>query len=118
MAGVVGRPRPGQSVLVLGAAGGVGSALCQLAAHAGVTVHGTSSPSRRAQVEALGATWAPNAAAVPAPVAATFDSVGGPSLAQFRRATARTGVVISYGFSFASSSGHPRTVALLRTAVF
>ncbi|NSL43344.1 zinc-binding dehydrogenase [Streptomyces sp. 8P21H-1] len=112
----VARPQPGQSVLVLGAAGGVGSALCQLAAHAGVIVHGTSSPSRRAQVEALGATWAPNAAAVPAPVAATFDPVGGPSLAQSRRATAGTGVVVSYGFSFAAGSGHSRTGALLRTA--
>jgi NADPH:quinone reductase-like Zn-dependent oxidoreductase len=110
------RPRPGQSVLVLGAAGGVGSALCQLAAHGGVTVYGVSSPARRAQVEALGATWVPDAAAVPAPVAAVFDSVGGPSLARSRRAAIRTGVVVSYGFSFAAGAGHSRTGALLRTA--
>ncbi len=108
----IARPRPGSTVLVLGAAGGVGSALTQIALSAGVTVYGTSSPPRRARVEALGATWAADAASVPMPVAATFDPVGGPSLALSRRATARDGVVVSYGFSFASGTGRTRTRAL------
>ena len=108
------RPRPGSAVLVLGAAGGVGSALTQIARAAGVTVYGTSSPPRRGRVEELGATWVADAASVPAPVVATFDPVGGPSLARSRRATARDGVVVSYGFSFAAGSGRSRTRALGR----
>ncbi|GAA0246840.1 medium chain dehydrogenase/reductase family protein [Cryptosporangium japonicum] len=111
----VARPAPGRSVLVLGAAGGVGSALCQIARAAGVEVYGTSGPARRARVEANGATWVADAAAVPVPVAATFDPVGGPSLARSRRATQRSGVVVSYGFSFATGAGYGRAGALART---
>ncbi|WP_305783415.1 alcohol dehydrogenase catalytic domain-containing protein [Symbioplanes lichenis] len=111
----VARPRPGQPVLVLGAAGGVGSALTQIARAAGVEVYGTSSPARRERVASLGATWVPGAGAVPAPVAATFDPVGGPSLAVSRRATARDGMVVSYGFSFATGAGHSRAGAMTRT---
>jgi NADPH:quinone reductase-like Zn-dependent oxidoreductase len=109
------KPAPGQAVLVLGAAGGVGSALTQIARAAGVTVYGTSSPGRRARVEAAGATWVADAAAVPVPVTATFDPVGGPSLARSRRATKRSGVVVSYGFSFATGAGYSRTGAMART---
>lgn len=111
----VARPGPGQAVLVLGAAGGVGSALCQIARAAGVEVYGTSSPARRARVEANGATWVAGAEAVPAPVAATFDPVGGPSLARSRRATKRSGVVVSYGFSFATGAGYSKAGAMART---
>jgi NADPH:quinone reductase len=111
----VAKPAPGQAVLVLGAAGGVGSALSQIASAAGVTVYGTSSPSRRARVQAGNAIWVPDAAAVPEPVAATFDPVGGPSLARSRRATKPSGVVVSYGFSFATSAGHSRIGAMART---
>ena len=109
------KPAPGQAVLVLGAAGGVGSALCQIARAAGVEVYGTSSRARRARVEANGATWVADAAAVPVPVAATFDPVGGPSLARSRRATKRSGVVVSYGFSFATGAGYSKVGALTRT---
>lgn len=112
----VAKPRAGQAVLVLGAAGGVGSALSQIARAAGVAVYGTSSRARRDRVESHGATWVADASAVPTPVAATFDAVGGPSLATSRRATAEDGVVVSYGFSFASGAGHSRSGALVRTA--
>ncbi|AGL18070.1 alcohol dehydrogenase zinc-binding domain-containing protein [Actinoplanes sp. N902-109] len=111
----VAKPAPGQAVLVLGAAGGVGSALCQIARAAGVEVYGTSSPARRVRVEAGGATWAADAAAVPVSVAATFDPVGGPSLARSRRATQRSGVVVSYGFSFAAGAGYSKAGAMIRT---
>ena len=102
-------------MLVLGAAGGVGSALTQIARAAGVRVYGTSSPGRRERVESLGATWVAGPAALPEPVAATFDAAGGPSLAESRRATARDGVVLSYGFSFAADAGYSRVGALART---
>ncbi|GLY96758.1 alcohol dehydrogenase [Actinoplanes sp. NBRC 103695] len=111
----VARVRAGQSVLVLGAAGGVGSALTQIARSAGVAVFGTSGVARRGRVEGLGATWVPGAAAVPVPVAAVFDPVGGPSLAVSRRAAARDGVVVAYGFSFAAGAGHSKMGALGRT---
>ncbi|HEX7303391.1 zinc-binding dehydrogenase [Lentzea sp.] len=111
----VAKPAPGEAVLVLGAAGGVGSALSQIARAAGVAVYGTSSPGRRRRVEAGGATWVADQTAVPVPVAATFDPVGGPSLARSRRATAPSGVVVSYGFSFATGAGYSRTGALART---
>ncbi|GAA1650368.1 alcohol dehydrogenase catalytic domain-containing protein [Actinoplanes couchii] len=109
------KPAPGQAVLVIGAAGGVGSALCQIARAAGAEVYGTSSRARRARVEANGATWVPDAAAVPVLVAATFDPIGGPSLARSRRATQRSGVVVSYGFSFAVGAGYSKAGALTRT---
>lgn len=111
----VARPSPGQAVLVLGAAGGVGSALSQIAQAAGVKVYGTSGPARRARVEAGGAIWVRDAAAAPAPVAATFDPVGGPSLARSRRATQPSGVVVSYGFSFATGAGYSKAGAMTRT---
>lgn len=105
----------GQTVLVLGAAGGVGSALVQLAVLDGVRVIGTSSPGRRAAVESSGATWVGSAADVRVPVDAAFDSVGGPSLALTRRATRRRGVVVSYGFSHTVDTDHSKLGGLART---
>ncbi len=75
----VARAEPGQTVLILGAAGGVGSALVELAVLARVHVIGTSSPKRRAAVENNGARWVRTAADVNDPVDAAFDPVGGPS---------------------------------------
>jgi NADPH:quinone reductase-like Zn-dependent oxidoreductase len=102
-------------VLVLGAAGGVGTALCQLARAAGAEVYGTSGVARRGRVEANGAIWVADATAMPTPVDVTFDPVGGPSLAVSRRATRRDGLVVSYGFSFAAGSGYSKANALTRT---
>ncbi|MDR7276616.1 alcohol dehydrogenase catalytic domain-containing protein [Catenuloplanes atrovinosus] len=113
----IAQPAPGQAVLVIGAAGGVGSALCQIASAAGVEVYGTSSRARRARVEANGATWVAGAEDVPVPVAATFDPVGGPSLARSRRATKRSGVVVSYGFSFTVGAGYSKAGAMARTVL-
>ncbi len=108
----VARVRSGQSVLVLGAAGGVGSALTDLALLAGARVYGTASAHRHDALRARGVTVVPDAASVPEPVDATFDSVGGPSLARSRRATRRTGVVVAFGFSFAVDTGRSRAAGL------
>lgn len=105
----------GQSILVIGAAGGVGSALLELAQLEGITVHGTSSPGRRAIVEAAGGRWVADTASVPGKVDAVFDPVGGPSLAHSRRATRSGGVVVSFGFSFTVAAGHSKYVGLART---
>ncbi len=100
--------RPGQSVLVLGAAGGVGSALVELARAADITVYGTSSPGRRGSVEGAGARWVPGANELSEKVDAVFDAVGGPSLRASRQATRAGGVVVSYGFSFTVGAGHSK----------
>lgn len=44
-----------------------------------------------------------------------LDLVGGPSLARSRKAAKPSGVVVSYGFSFAVDSGHSRAAGLFRT---
>lgn len=49
-------PRPGETLLVHGASGGVGGLATQLAAAAGVTVIGTASPSNQERVASFGAT--------------------------------------------------------------
>ena len=51
----VARVRAGQTIVVLGAGGGVGTMLVQLARLAGVNVIGTCKPAQRGAVEALGA---------------------------------------------------------------
>ncbi|WNV88290.1 zinc-binding dehydrogenase [Umezawaea sp. Da 62-37] len=114
--------RPGGSVLVLGAAGGVGSALAQLATREGIRVYGTASAKRHAALVAAGVTVVADQAAVPERVDAAFDAVGGPSIAASRRATKRTGVVVGYGMSFAvaadlsKAGGLTRAVAALARA--
>ncbi len=104
----VARVEAGQSILVLGAAGGVGSALTELAMLAGARVYGTASPHRHQALRARGAIVVPDAGSVPERVDATFDSVGGPSLARSRQATKRAGVVVAFGFSFTVDAKHSR----------
>lgn len=111
------RVGPGQSILVLGAAGGVGSALCELAQLDGITVYGTASGPRLATLAARGVLTVADAASLPRPVDAVFDAVGGPSLAASRKATKRSGTVVAYGFSFAVDAGHSRTAGLLRAVM-
>jgi NADPH:quinone reductase-like Zn-dependent oxidoreductase len=106
----------GQSILVIGAAGGVGSALLELAKLDGITVYGTSSPARREIVEAAGGHWLADTADASTEVDAVFDPVGGPSLRDSRRATRAGGVAVSFGFSFTVAAGHSKYVGLARTA--
>ena len=107
--------RPGQEILVLGAAGGVGSALLELARLDGVTVFGTASAARRDAVESAGGHWIADVADQPSPVDAVFDPVGGPSLRRSRRVTRTGGVVMSFGFSFVVAAGHSKYGGLART---
>ena len=109
------RVQMGQSILVLGAAGGVGSALVELAQLAGARVYGTASPRRHAALEARGVQVVADQNSAPELVDAVFDPVGGPSLARSRKAAKRTGVVVSYGFSFTVDAGHSRAGGLVRT---
>jgi NADPH2:quinone reductase len=98
--------RPGSTIVVLGANGGVGSTLVQLARHAGITVIGTASPRHHAAVRELGATpvdyrdpdlYRRIREIAPDGVDAVFDHVGGAAIVESWRLLRRGGTLVSYG---------------------
>ncbi|WP_327143387.1 medium chain dehydrogenase/reductase family protein [Nocardia sp. NBC_01327] len=97
--------RAGQTILVHGANGGVGSTLVQLARAAGVRVIGTASARNAEAVTALGAepvdyrgdVPAQVRALAPAGVDAVFDHVGGPGIVDSFRLLAPGGTLVAYG---------------------
>jgi NADPH:quinone reductase-like Zn-dependent oxidoreductase len=102
----VAKARPGMTVLVHGANGGVGSTLVQLARRADIKVIGTASPRHHDAVRALGAIPVdyrdPQLAArvralAPGGVGAVFDHVGGEGIVDSFRLLARGGTLVSYG---------------------
>jgi NADPH:quinone reductase-like Zn-dependent oxidoreductase len=119
----VARVQPGQTVLVLGANGGVGSTLVQLAREADVDVIGAASPRHHDAVRALGATpvdsRAPDLEArvrslAPGGVAAVFDHVGGPGIAASFRLLARGGALVSYGTAATRDDPGPKMLPVLK----
>lgn len=108
--------REGQTVLVTGAAGGVGSILVQLARHAGAQVIGTASPRHHEALRALGVEPIdyrdPDLAArvrtlAPAGVDAAFDHLGGASVTLSYRLLNRTGTLVSYSIAAALDDTRP-----------
>jgi len=100
------RVQAGQTVLVHGANGGVGTTLVQLARHAGARVIGTASPKHHEQLRAMGVEpvdyHAPDLAArvralAPGGVDAVFDHLGLDSARGSYRLLARGGTLVSYG---------------------
>jgi NADPH:quinone reductase-like Zn-dependent oxidoreductase len=99
------RVRPGETIVVLGANGGVGSTLVQLARHAGVRVIGTASARHHDQLRQWGAIPVERGDDVPARVrelapggvAAVFDHVGGAGIVDSWRMLARGGTLVCYG---------------------
>ncbi|MFE7723852.1 medium chain dehydrogenase/reductase family protein [Nocardia rhizosphaerihabitans] len=97
--------RAGQTVLVHGANGGVGSTLVQLARANGIHVIGTASARNAEAVRALGASWVDYRGDVPqqvralAPdgVDAVFDHVGGSGITDSFALLAPHGTLVSYG---------------------
>lgn len=112
----VARVRAGQTVLVHGAAGGVGSVLVQLARLAGARVIGTASAARHDAVRELGAIPLDYRAddvparvreLAPGGVSAIFDHVAGPGLDDSWRMLARGGTLVCYGVASAlNARGH------------
>ncbi len=94
---------PGDTLLVIGAGGGVGSAACQIACARGITVVGTASAAKQSQVEALGARWVDYAgddadtAAEVGPVDGIVDTVGGDALRPLAHLLQRPGALVSAG---------------------
>jgi NADPH:quinone reductase-like Zn-dependent oxidoreductase len=123
---------PGQTVLLDGAAGGVGSAATQLAVHRGLQVIGTGSPARHDYLRSLGAavtTYGPGLAArvaqlAPSGVDAAVDVAGMGSVPELVEITGDPAKVISvadftagqHGVRVADGSGVRATYALAQAA--
>ncbi|WP_305842520.1 alcohol dehydrogenase catalytic domain-containing protein [Photobacterium leiognathi] len=106
--------QPQQSILVHSAAGGVGSALAQLANQFGVRVFGTASSNKQETLEELGVypiDYNHNdfvqevLSYCPSGVDAAFDSVGGEHLNCTVKTVKKGGIAVSYGFSGGSFGG-------------
>jgi NADPH2:quinone reductase len=98
--------KPGQTILVHGANGGVGMVLCQLALYAGIRVIGTAAPRHHEALRSLGVEPvdynAPDLAArvralAPKGVDAAFDHLGLKSARISYSLLARGGSLICYG---------------------
>lgn len=99
------RVRAGQTVLVHGANGGVGTTLVQLARHAGARVIGTASPRHHETLRDLGVTPLdyddPDLVArvlelAPGGVDAVFDHIGGASIERSWSVLGPRGTLVSY----------------------
>lgn len=101
----IAKVRSGQTILVHGANGGVGSTLVQLARIAGIRVIGTASARHSATIEALGASWIDYRGDVPTQVRAlapngvdaVFDHIGGQGIVDSFGLLAPGGTLVSYG---------------------
>jgi NADPH:quinone reductase len=103
----VAKPRPGQTALVTGAAGGVGTAALQLLRLAGVKVYGAASASKHRTVRSLGATPIDyragpidrlTRALEPTGVDYVFDAIGGSNIGPCIGALRRGGTLVAFGF--------------------
>ena len=106
--------KPGQRVLIHGAAGGVGTALMQLGQLAGLTMYGTCSARGAAAVTELGGTpidyqhqdFVQEIHRLTGEgVDVVFDSIGGSHIWRSRKALRRGGKVVAYGLTGMLSGG-------------
>jgi NADPH2:quinone reductase len=118
----VAKVRSGQTALVTGAAGGVGTAALQLLRLAGVKTYGAASVAKHATLRALGATPIDyrtgrvdrlTRALEPTGVDFVFDAVGGANIGPCIGALRRGGTVV--GFGFMGVSGMFSTLAMFAT---
>jgi NADPH2:quinone reductase len=103
----VAKVRAGESALVTGAGGGVGTAILQLLQLAGVKTYGAASLKKHGLVARLGATPIDYRAGPidclirahePDGVDVAFDAIGGANIRKCVRAVRRGGTVVGYGF--------------------
>src|SRR3954469_8551005 len=123
-----GQLRPGETVLVLGAMGGVGSAAVQLAARAGAfVIAAASTEQKREMARHLGAaatidSRAPDlrtqlkAAAPQGSVDVIVDPVGGETFEAMFRSLAKEGRHLVLGFAGGSIPALPANLPLLKSA--
>lgn len=115
--------KPGQTVLIFGANGGVGGILIQLAQHHGVTVIGAASPRHHNALRAAGVIPVdyadPNLPAIvrrhaPAGVNAVFDNIGGETAKTSFALLARGGTLVTYAILSAVSGNGPLIAPFLK----
>ncbi|MCR9149830.1 MAG: medium chain dehydrogenase/reductase family protein [Rhodobacteraceae bacterium] len=101
----VAKLKAGQSLLIHGAGGAVGTAMLQLARDAGIAAFGTDVAAKHGLIRSLGATpLAPDApeaailAATAGGVDAVFDPLGGESLSRSLHALKPGGLLVAFGF--------------------
>jgi len=101
----VAKLKAGQSLLIHGAGGAVGTAMLQLARDAGIAAFGTDVAAKHGLIRSLGATPldpdAPEAAILAATaggVDAVFDPLGGQSLSRSLHALKPGGLLVAFGF--------------------
>ena len=108
----VAKAKPGQTALVTGAAGGVGTAALQLLRLAGVKTYGAASVPKHDTLRALGATAIDyragsldrlTRALEPQGVDHVFDAVGGSNIGPCIGALRRGGTLVGFGFMGAST---------------
>jgi NADPH:quinone reductase-like Zn-dependent oxidoreductase len=108
------RLEKGRSILVHGAAGGVGTALLELGKLDGLVMYGTASKAKHHIVERFGATPIDYAsedfrervlALTGDGVDAAFDPIGGAHLAESYRVVKRGGTLVAFGISSAVKGG-------------
>ncbi|TFL16643.1 medium chain dehydrogenase/reductase family protein [Jannaschia formosa] len=101
----VAKLQAGQSLLIHGAGGAVGTAMLQLARDAGIAAFGTDVAAKHDLIRSLGATPleadAPEVAVLEATggVDAVFDPLGGDSLARSLHALKPGGMLVAFGFT-------------------
>jgi NADPH:quinone reductase-like Zn-dependent oxidoreductase len=100
--------RAGQTILIHGANGGVGTTLLQLARHAGIRIIATASPRHHDTLQQMGAEPIdyndPDLAGrvralAPGGLNAVFDHLGGPSFKRSFDLLAPGGTLVAYGFA-------------------
>jgi NADPH2:quinone reductase len=120
----VGRAKAGQTALVTGAAGGVGTAALQLLRLAGVKTYGAASASKHATLRALGAVPIDYHAGrldrlvrelEPGGVDLVLDGVGGPLIGPCIGALRPGGRLVAYGFMAATG---PLSTAAMFANIF
>jgi len=104
----IAKVKPGDTVLITGATGGVGTAMLEVLRLAGIRTFAAASPARHEAVRALGAIPIDSRSgaidsevrrAVPNGVDVTFDNLGGAFAGQNVRATRKGGLVVGVGFA-------------------
>ncbi|MFO7177852.1 MAG: zinc-binding dehydrogenase [Pseudomonadota bacterium] len=108
------KPRPGQAILIHGAAGGVGTALLDLARLLEIKAYGTASAGKHELVQRYGGIPIDYRSKdfvtemrrfEPSGVACVYDPIGGSHLARSLQCLQRGGTVVSFGASGAVDQG-------------
>jgi NADPH:quinone reductase len=121
----VAKVQAGDSVLITGAGGGVGTALLELGRLAGLKMYGTGSKSKHATISALGGVpldytsgdWVKSVREQigGAGVKAVFDGIGGDYLKRAYPLVAKGGHYVFYGLTGTVKNGKASTIAPLLT---